>query len=584
MTLQATFCATLVDEWVRAGVQRAVVSPGSRSAPLAIALFADGRIEISVRLDERSAAFFALGIAIDSGKPVVVLTTSGTASAELHAAVLEADLARVPLIVATADRPFELQGVGAPQTVNQARLFGDAVRFFADPGVPDHAATTSWRSFASRLVVEALTSPRGPGPVHFNLPFRDPLVGTVDALPPGRPGGRPWHEAVVDRAAGPASVSRLLEEIRGKRGVVIVGGSLPGETGAVLAHFSERIGWPVVADARALSRDLRGSVIAHADGIVRSHAALGRLAPEVVVHVASPHASKVLGQWCEALADRGVPQVLIDPYGSFEDPERDASLVVRADPTSLFSAIEAEIGEGDAAPETWLEWWVAADRAVEDALSELVDEPGRLTEPAIARAVVRAMRPGSVLFASSSMPVRDLEWYGAPRIAPPRVVSNRGANGIDGVGSTALGLATSANSRGGEVVAIIGDLAFLYDLSALVFGVHEHVPNATLVVVDNGGGGIFSFLPYPGVIDAEMFERAFGTPQRPDIAATARGLGHRVVEVASLEEITREIENPTPGITVVVCSTDRSANVEIHDALSARLVEAVDGAPFDLRR
>ncbi|HWD25485.1 MAG TPA: thiamine pyrophosphate-binding protein, partial [Acidimicrobiales bacterium] len=209
MTIQATFCATLVDEFVRGGVRSAVIAPGSRSAPITLALLAEGRIVTHVRLDERSAAFFALGIALESGAPVVVVTTSGTAAAELHAAVLEADLARVPLIVATADRPFELQGVGAPQVVNQRALYGGAVRFFADAGVPEIASRLSWRSFASRLVAEAMHSPSGPGPVHVNLPFREPLVGSPDALPAGRSNGRPWHDVVTDRSVGSATLEHF---------------------------------------------------------------------------------------------------------------------------------------------------------------------------------------------------------------------------------------------------------------------------------------------------------------------------------------------------------------------------------------
>lgn len=576
MTLQATFCATLVDEWVRGGVHRAVIAPGSRSAPLAIALFADGRLDVYVRLDERSAAFFALGIALDSGEPVIVLTTSGTASSELHAAVLEADLARVPLIVATADRPFELQRVGAPQTVDQADLFGSAVRYFGDPGVADEAAVGSWRSFASRALVEAVASPKGPGPVHVNLPFREPLVGSPDALPIGRWDGAPWHEVVIDRSPGDALLFRFLAAVRGRRGVVIVGGSVGREAASGVVAFAERIGWPVLADPRALPRDDTAVLVCHVDGIVRSPVAREALTPEVVVRVGSPHASKELGVWCGALATDGVPQILIDPIGAFEDPDRGSSLVLRADPGALLIAAVAGIGLDDVAPEEWSRGWHAVDAAAERAIGTFIDGQPGLSEPAVARAVFSSARPGSVVVVSSSMPVRDLEWFGAQRKFAPAVISNRGANGIDGVTSTVLGVATSASRRGGDVIAVTGDLAFLYDLSGLVFGIHEEVPDATFVVVDNAGGGIFSFLPYPGVVDDATFERAFSTPQRPDIAEIVRALGHNAVEVTTVEEVSRVVGNPVGGITVVVVRTDRAANVEFHAELGRRIVAEVE--------
>jgi 2-succinyl-5-enolpyruvyl-6-hydroxy-3-cyclohexene-1-carboxylate synthase len=578
MTLQATFCATLVDEWVRAGVRRAVIAPGSRSSPLAIALLTDGRIETHVRLDERSAGFFALGIALDSGEPVIVLTTSGTAASEIHPAVLEADLARIPLIVVTADRPFELHGVGAPQTIAQGGLYGTAVRLFVDPGVADVAAQDTWRSFASRLVVEAIASPRGPGPVHLNLPFRDPLVGVAGPLPAGRPDDRPWHEVVIDRGPGPEVVKRFVGEISAKRGIVVIGGPFgPDGPGAVLA-FTEALGWPAVADPRALARRQQPTLIAHADGVIRSEHARAALRPEIVVHLGSPHASKVLATWCGELAHAGVPQLLVDPFGAFEDPERGSSLIVRVDPVAL---LRAATGDGDLvpAPSSWLARWRAADDAAESALAQIVDASGATTEPGIARAVFAAASTGAAVIASSSMPVRDLEWFAAARPDAPVVISNRGANGIDGVTSTILGVATSANARGGTAIGMTGDLAFLYDLSGLVFGTHEAVPDATIVVVDNSGGGIFSFLPYTEVLDDETFDRAFGTPQRPDLAATVRALGHSVVEVATTAEVASAVAHPRArGISVVIVRTVRSENVTFHADAEARVSEAVSQA------
>ena len=578
MTLQATFCATLVDEWARGGVTHAVIAPGSRSAPLAIALIADGRIEVHVRLDERSAAFFALGIALESGAPVVVLTTSGTAAAELHAAVLEADLARVPLIVATADRPFELHRVGAPQTVEQAGLFGGAVRLALDPGVPMAEAAGSWRSLASRLVLEAVASPRGPGPVHVNLAFRDPLVGRPDPLPPGRADGRPWHVVVADRMAGADSVEQFVASLAAGRGVVVVGGPIDRGVDAALGAFAGATGWPVIADPRAIRREVEAAVIAHADGILGSPVARTALAPEVVVHIGSPHASKRLGTWCAQLAGAGVRHLLIDPDGAFEDPDRAAALVLRTDPATLLRAAATRLGTNGAADPGWLRAWRDADDAAAGAICDLVEAEPAPTEPGIARAIVGAVPDGSIVFTSSSMPVRDVEWFAAARNGAPRVLANRGANGIDGVTSTILGVATSVAGSSTRVVGLLGDLALLYDLSGLVFGTREAVPDATLVVIDNGGGGIFSFLPYPGVLDDDDFERAFATPQRPDIAATVRGLGHAVVECTTTAEVADAVRAAAPGVTVVVVRTDRAANVALHHRAERQITAAVEAA------
>ena len=579
---QAAFAATLVDEWVRAGVAHAVVCPGSRSSPMALALATDPRLSVSVRLDERSAGYLALGIGVATGVPAVVLTTSGTAAAELHPAVVEADLARVPMLVCTADRPLELRGVGAPQTIDQTRLFGGAARWFVDPGVPDEAARASWRSLAARSIVEAVAGPRGPGPVHLNLPFRDPLLGDpgrAGGPPPGRPDGSPWHQVAV--AAAPPGAA-LVDELvgsglldAGSRGVIVAGSGC-GDPGAVLG-LAEALGWPVLADPLSGLRTPGAGVVATADGILRSERFVDAHRPSFVLRLGTRWASRVVN----AFAD-GAPALVVDPFDQWPDPDRSAARLARCDPTLFCDALLRATGErsGGRAAESgsWRSAWDEAEARAHRAVVRLLDQPGPLTEPALARHLFSSLPAGATMVVSSSMPVRDLESFGLQRSDPPRVVANRGANGIDGVVSTALGVARAAPA---PVVALVGDLAFLHDVSALV-GPSGEIPSLTLVVADNRGGGIFSFLPPASALETVVFERLFGTPQGADVADVARGFGWAVEDLgpaASTGDLVSALDRALDrggGGLVRVALPDRSANRTAHDRLNAAVVAAVE--------
>jgi len=578
---QAAFCAALVDEWVRAGVRHAVVCPGSRSTPLALAVAAAPELELHVRLDERSAGFTTLGIGMATGVPAVVVVTSGTAAAELHAAVVEADLAGVPMLVCTADRPPELRDVGAPQTIDQTHLYGRAVRWYADPGVPDEAARPSWRSLGARSVAEAVSGARGPGPVHLNLPFREPLLGdpAVGGVPEGRPDGGPWHRvapAVADPPSGLVDELLAGDFAPGRRGIVVAGAGC-GEASAVLA-LAGALGWPVLADPRSGLRTGERWVVSAADGNLRaSHFATAHR-PEVVLHLGQAWASKVVNRFAA-----GAPGIVVDPWG-WSDPERTATRVVRSDPTAFCRALVAAHGgsTGRSTPPEgeWVTAWERAEAVAQTVLADsfTADSPsgrGGPTEPALARQLLAGVAPGSTVVVSSSMPVRDLEAFGATRADPVSVLANRGANGIDGVVSTALGVALSR----GQTTALVGDLAFLHDVSALV-GRADERPPLTVVVADNAGGGIFSFLPQADRLPGERFERLFGTPQANDPAAVARGFGWEVIEIAGDDWSTALDAALTPqvgGRVVVVRLPDRRANVAVHDRVNTAIVEAVDG-------
>lgn len=524
----ATACATLVDEWIRCGVRQAVIAPGSRSTPVAIALSERSELAIHVVHDERAAAFVALGIGL-GGVPAVLLCTSGTAAANFHPAVVEAGLSDVPMIVATADRPPELRGIGSPQTIDQVELYGRSVRWFHDALGPDEADPGSWRPLAQRVFSTAET-----GPVHLNLPFREPLLGTVSELP--EPIGPPLPIPRGHAVNGPLDPS--LDQQRG----VIVAGGRHGVDVSDIAAFAERTGWPVLASPESGCRRMSNGVTAF-DSLLRHRDFADAHAPDVVVRFGRPPASKVLSQW---IVRAGAPVVQVGGPGVI-DPDHNVAVICQVGELSAL---------GGAPGTPWLARWRHANQAAERALAAaLADQP--ISEPAVARTVAEALPDDAELVVASSMPVRDLEWFGGTLA---RAHANRGANGIDGVMSTALGMAC----LGGPVVALVGDIAFLHDANALV-GLAERSVDLRVVVVDNGGGGIFSFLPQATRLPAKRFEQLFGTPHASDIDAIAAAHGVPAHTVASVDELTRAVQSPGPSVTRIV--SDRPENVAVHDRL-----------------
>ena len=560
------FARTLVDEWVRNGVEHACLAPGSRSAPVALALAADGRIRLHVHLDERSASFFALGIGKATGHPAVVLCTSGTAAANFHPAVLEADESRVPLVVCTADRPPELRGTGAGQTVDQVKLFGDAVRWFHDGGVPDdHAGVgAEWRSMAARAVAASLGPPAGP--VHLNLPFREPLTPTgaplVDA--PGRTHGRPWTaRAPGTRAPSPPALEALADLVRRTpRGLLVAGWGADARPETVLA-FATATGWPVLAEPISNLR-VPGTVSTY-DPMLRSGDFAQAHRPEVVLRIGGPLSNKITMQWLDA----EIGQVLADADSAWPDPQHAISSRVLADAEPLLASLTSAVG--DMATDTaWNAAWHDADASARAAIDDLVDGWDEPFEGRIARDVVAAIPDGSTLVVASSMPVRDVESFAAPRDGV-RLCANRGVNGIDGFVSTALGVAVASDA---PVVALLGDLCFLHDGNGLL-GASTRGADLTLVVVDNDGGGIFSFLPQADLPD--HFETLFGTPHGIDLAAVARVHGIPVTEAKCAPEVPEAMNAAVAagGVQVVLVRSDRAANVLRHREVWAAVADAV---------
>lgn len=561
MNPSTALARVLVDELVRGGVREAVLSPGSRSAPLAFALHAAdaaGRLRLHVRIDERSAAFLALGLAKASGRPVPVVTTSGTATANLHPAVLEAAHSGTPLVLLTADRPPELRGTGANQTVDQLGLYGGAVRLFVELGTPGERAgdNATWRSTVCRVLSAALGDLGGAaGPVHVNVSLREPLVpdddegtgGWVEPLD-GRPGGAPWTRRVAP-APGPAPADDLPA-----RTVVVLGDGPPGPAAAALA-LARRRGWPVVAEPSSGARPA-AEVLLVPELLLGASAWVDAHRPDRVLVVGRPTLSRAVGRLAA-----GSSCDVVARLGSWPDPTGAADRVLPGVPQAV---------AGGAVDAGWLDAWVSAAHAADDAAAPVLEDAvrsGQLVEAVVAGRVAGAVPDDGLLVVGSSKPVRDLFLAGPP--GGPAVLANRGVAGIDGMVSTAVGAALAHGAQGGGAAyALLGDLTFLHDANGLVLGPQEPRPDLTVVVVNNDGGAIFGLLEQAGAQHAPAFERLFGTPHGVDLAALCAATGTPHTGVDDLVALDDALV-PGPGLRVVEARTDRAAAVALDRSLRA---------------
>jgi 2-succinyl-5-enolpyruvyl-6-hydroxy-3-cyclohexene-1-carboxylate synthase len=534
-----------VDELVRCGLRHAVTSPGSRNAPLSLTLAGRPELETVSVLDERCAGFFALGMAKATGRPVAVTCTSGTAAANLHPAVIEAWQARVPLVVLTADRPPELREVGAGQSIDQLELYGSAVNWFVEVGThePSRATAIHHRALACRAYYTA--AGERPGPVHLNFPLREPLDPRPQELDPadwaGRPDGRPWTE-LRDHTSAPHAddVQQLAERIAAEPRGVIVCGPTAEEVAEPAARLAAACGWPLLAEptsgVRCGPHD-RSHVVAHYDVLLRVDGFAAEHAPAFVLRLGDMPTSKPLRGWVAAAA-----QTVLDPHAAWHEPTRTAELLLRsaAAPTldALAAAVELRRVEPDAG---WLAGWRAGDAVVAEALAQAPDG----FEPKLLAALEPELPDGAIVWLSSSMPVRDVEAYFPQSPKRLRFLANRGANGIDGVVSSAAGAALAG---GRPAWLLTGELALLHDVGGLL-AARRAGADLQVVCINNGGGAIFDFLPVAEHADAALYEEHIAAPSRDDLAALAPEI--------------RELR------------TDRRTNVEWHrqvvEAVAARL-------------
>jgi 2-succinyl-5-enolpyruvyl-6-hydroxy-3-cyclohexene-1-carboxylate synthase len=550
----------LCDELARCGVEHACTSPGSRCTPIVLSLVREPRIKCWSHIDERCAGFFAVGAAKASGRPVALTCTSGTAAANLAPAVIEAFQARVPLIVLTADRPPELRDVGAGQTIDQLKLYGDAVKWFFELGV--HDATPGRLRWIRQLACRAYaTATEGrPGPVHLNLPLPEPLV-LSEQLPPdrsGRPDGRPWSGGVPQTTTAAAPGPTLPP-----KGVIVAGRyERDRELGHSVARFAERAGYALLADPLSGARH-GPAVIARYDLLLRDPRFTERSRPQLIIRVGDLPTSKPLRAWLGSLHD--VSQIAFDPEDAWQDPAAVLAWRVRADPGRTLDAWS---------PTTpldpdWLASWRAADDAASAAISDALGD--ELSEPLIAARLSKWLGAVPTLFVASSMPIRDIELFSPAHELAPRILSNRGANGIDGTVSSAFGVAAAT---GRPVVLLIGDVALAHDIGGLLAARRLSLP-LTIVVLNNDGGAIFHFLPV--VREGDAFEEHVATPHGLRFEHVARLFGCEYEQARDSEAVRAAIARATAGnvTTIIEVRTDREQNLALHRRIQEAVLQAL---------
>lgn len=562
-----------VDELVRVGVRHVCVSPGARSTPLTLTVADTPGLRAWSHVDERSGAFFGLGLAKVSRQPVALVCTSGTAAANFFPAVIEAAHAHVPLLVLTADRPPELRDCGAAQTIDQIKLYGSHVKWFAEAGGAE-AGLRYFRTLACRAVAAAEAGPAGP--VHVNFPFREPLVpATAAATPPedyGRAHTISYHAAAAPTATAVTEVAGAIAAAR--RGIILCGIQDGDENfPSAVTALAERTGFPVLADPLSQLRtgphDQRLVVGAY-DALLRHEPFAAGMGPDLVLRFGSMPTSKPCTVYLER--HRDARHIVVEPYAFWSDPGLLASEIVRADPAGMCSALLSRLAARE--PGDWPRRWMDADRRARAAIEAHLAATAELFEGRVFQELASALPDGAIVYTGNSMPVRDQETFWPLGTKRVRFLCNRGANGIDGFASSGLGAAAATDA---PVVMVTGDLGFYHDLNGLL-AVKRHRLRATIVVLNNDGGGIFSFLPQAACGTA--FEEFFGTPHGLDFRGAVEMYGARFERVADWEQFRTALSGSIGAAhaTVIEVPVDRARNVQLHRDVWAAVGKALTAA------
>ncbi|KQL53223.1 2-succinyl-5-enolpyruvyl-6-hydroxy-3-cyclohexene-1-carboxylate synthase [Heyndrickxia shackletonii] len=553
-----SFLADFIQELVFNGVKDVVISPGSRSTPLAMMIAEHPDLAYHINIDERSAAFFALGMAKQTRKPVALLCTSGTAAANYYPAIVEAKISRVPLIVLTADRPHELRDIGAPQSIDQINLYGKHVKWFVEMSIPDPNEELHYfvRTTAARAVNLSLQAPAGP--VHLNFPFREPLIPRLEPSP--------FEETKqsVKSSQGKLILSngeleRICMDLETQpKGLIICGVIDEPDFAQAVLTLSERLGYPIIADPLSQLRSgLHSSeaIIDNYDSFLKDGKYEEKLSPEVIIRFGAMPVSKPLTLFLKKL--KKVDHYIIDSGSGWRDPIKMGTQMIHADEILFCEGISSRIKNEP--NNKWLQIWQQLNRNTRKIVTKTIEDVQELDEGRVVLELTKLLPNNSTLFVGNSMPIRDVDTFFHNNQKNIRVMANRGANGIDGVVSSAIG----ASVYGENLFLIIGDLSFFHDLNGLLAAKMHHL-NITIIVINNNGGGIFSFLPQAS--SSKNFENLFGTPIDVEFEYAVKMYGGNYKKVTNWNEfqssINRAIE--TSGLNVIEVPTNREKNVQTH--------------------
>lgn len=554
------YAASFVDELAQNEVKHVVVSPGSRSTPLALLLVEHPDIEIHINVDERSAAFFALGLAKALKEPVGLLCTSGTAAANYYPAVIEAFYSRVPLIVLTADRPHELRDVGAPQAIDQIHLYGRHVKWFVEMALPESTdgMMRYARTVGARAVATAAAEPAGP--VHLNFPLREPLIPDLDQAKEYRQNKR-TPSVLIDSGERSLSASQIEAVAttlsKAKQGIIICGELPHPEMKEVIVALAKKLAFPVLADPlsqlRSGSHD-KAVIIDAYDTFLRDETAKAAFRPEVILRFGSMPVSKPLLLFMKK--QKQAITLVVDGGAGWREPAGLATNMIYSEEKDFCLRIAESITSSP--DDEWLRLWQTVNGATKDALASVRDE-AELSEGKLFALLADMMPLESTLFVGNSMPIRDLDTFFLNNGKGIQTIANRGANGIDGVVSTALGVSTVSKNT----VLAIGDLSFFHDMNGLLAAKLQK-QNITILLVNNDGGGIFSFLPQAN--EREHFETLFGTPHGLDFSHTAQLYGGKYNKVQNWDEFEKVFTESfeIQGLKIIEVPTERESNLQKH--------------------
>ncbi|WP_163652601.1 2-succinyl-5-enolpyruvyl-6-hydroxy-3-cyclohexene-1-carboxylic-acid synthase [Listeria sp. PSOL-1] len=569
--IMTDYLSAFIEELIQAGVKEAVISPGSRSTPLALLMAEHPALKIYVDIDERSAGFFALGISKASKRPVVLLSTSGTATTNYFPAIAEANLAQIPLIVLTADRPHELRNVGAPQAIDQNHLFGTHVKDFTDMALPENTIEllryAKWHG--SRAVDIAMKTPRGP--VHFNFPLREPLIPILEPSPFTVADKKRHHVHIyyTHEVLEDAAIQKMISDCSTKKGMIICGALDKKNLSEPLIMLAEKMDWPLLADPlsglRTCGRTSE-ALIDQYDALLKITDLPAEMMPEVVIRFGAMPVSKPLKIWLESLLDTRF--YVVDPGASWRDPIKAVTDMIHCDERFLIEALLQNWKSEDNV--NWGEKWKSWNQLAQAEINSYFSEKNEIEEGTVVYELREQLPDGACFFISNSMAIRDVDTYFSQTDKKIRMLANRGANGIDGVVSAALGSSTILQ----PLYLLIGDLSFYHDLNGLLMA-KKYQLNVTIIVINNNGGGIFSFLPQNNI--PKHFESLFGTATDLDFRYAAALYDADYHEVSTHEHLLEAFDQASfhKGLDIIEVKTNRHENKEHHQVLFQRIAERV---------